>query len=81
MEKSERRYEIVKELFLPCTDGLLPRTCEIEEQRLSSPWDYVRALYPGRQDALFSESEEEGNSTIEVTFDSGQRHKYTFHPL
>lgn len=81
MEKSERRYEIVKELFLPCTGGLLPRTCEIEERTLSSPGDYVRALYPGHQDVLFSETEEQGNPAVEVTFDSGQRHKYTFHPL
>ena len=81
MEKPQRRYEIVKELFLPCTASLLPHNCEIEERQLSSPWDYVRSLYPGQQDALFSESEEEGNPAIEVTFDSGQRHKYTFHPL
>ena len=81
MQDQERRYEVVKELFLPCTSSLLPRTCEIEERRLSSPSDYVRALYPGRQDALFSETEEQGDPAIEVTFDSGQRHKYTFHPL
>ena len=81
MEKDQQRYEIVKELFLPCTDSLLPRTCEIEERQLSSPWDYVRALYPGQQDVLFSQTEEQGNPAIEVTFDSGQRHKYTFHPL
>ena len=37
MEKSERRYEIVKELFLPCTTSLLPHNCEIEERQLSSP--------------------------------------------
>ena len=43
MEKSERRYEIVKELFLPCTTSLLPHNCEIEERQLSSPWDYVRS--------------------------------------
>lgn len=81
MEPSQRRYEIVKELFLPCTGGLLPRTCEIEERRLSSPRDYVKALYPGHQDVHFSETEEMGSPTVEVTFDSGQRHKYTFHPL
>ncbi len=69
-----KKYEIVKEVYNPCA----PDTCEITEQEVENPQEYVRELYKNDKSAELSVSEKDGAIIIEVVCEAAQRHRYTF---
>lgn len=69
-----KKYEIVKEVYNPCA----PDTCEITEQEVENPEEYVRELYKNDKSAEPSVSEKDGAIIIEVVCEAAQRHRYTF---
>ena len=69
-----KKYEIVKEVSNPCA----PDTCEITEQEVENPQEYVRELYKNDKSAELSVSEKDGAIIIEVVCEAAQRHRYTF---
>ena len=69
-----KKYEIVKEVYNPCA----PDTCEITEQEVENPEEYVRELYKNDKSAELSVSEKGGAIIIEVVCEAAQRHRYTF---
>ncbi len=69
-----KKYEIVKEVYNPCA----PDTCEITEQEVENPEEYVRELYKNDKSAELSVSEKDGAIIIEVVCEAAQRHRYTF---
>lgn len=73
-----KTYEIIREVFVPCTGDQLPDKCTISEKPLVSPDRYVRGLYKDEQDVSFLYSQMENSTVIEVVFDAGGKHRYTF---
>ena len=69
-----KKYEIVKEVYNPCASD----TCEITEQEVENPEEYVRELYKNDKSAELSVSEKDGAIIIEVVCEAAQRHRYTF---
>lgn len=69
-----KKYEIVKEVYNSCA----PDTCEITEQEVENPEEYVRELYKNDKSAELSVSEKDGAIIIEVVCEAAQRHRYTF---
>lgn len=69
-----KKYEIVKEVYNPCA----PDTCEITEQEVENPEEYVRELYKNDKSAELSVSEKDGAIIIEAVCEAAQRHRYTF---
>ena len=69
-----KKYEIVKEVYNPCALD----TCEITEQEVENPEEYVRELYKNDKSAELSVSEKDGAIIIEVVCEAAQRHRYTF---
>ena len=69
-----KKYEIVKEVYNPRA----PDTCEITEQEVENPEEYVRELYKNDKSAELSVSEKDGAIIIEVVCEAAQRHRYTF---
>ena len=69
-----KKYEIVKEVYNPCA----PDTCEITEQEVENPQEYIRELYKNDKSAELSVSEKDGAIIIEVVCEAAQRHRYTF---
>ena len=69
-----KKYEIMKEVYNPCA----PDTCEITEQEVENPEEYVRELYKNDKSAELSVSEKDGAIIIEVVCEAAQRHRYTF---
>lgn len=76
-----KEYEIVKEVFNPCAGDQRPDTCEIDERAVEDPESYVRALYQQERRAEFLLTERDGSTVIEVLFDYGRKHRYTFSEL
>ena len=73
-----KRYEIIQEIFLPCSGGLVQNQRTIEERTLVSPERYIRGLYKDERGASYLRSVREGSMVYEVVFDSGGKHCYTF---
>lgn len=69
-----KNYEIVKEVYSPCA----PDTCEITEQEVENPEEYVREIYKDDKSAEFSVTEKDGSIIIDVVCEAAQRHRYTF---
>ena len=69
-----KKYEIVKEVYSPCA----PDTCEITEQEVENPEEYVREIYKDDKSAEFSVTEKDGAIIIDVVCEAAQRHRYTF---
>ena len=76
-----KEYEIVKEVFNPCAGEQRPDTCDIEEREVADPEAYVKSLYHGESHVEFLTAEKDGSLVIEVLFDSGRKHRYTFSEL
>ena len=76
-----KEYEIVKEVFNPCAGEQRPDTCEIEEREIADPESYVKELYRHESHVEFLCTEKAGSFVIEVLFDSGRKHRYTFSEL
>ena len=76
-----KRYEIIQEIFLPCSGALVQNQRTIEERTLVSPERYVRGLYKEERGATYLHSAQAGSSIYEVVFDSGGKHRYTFTEL
>ena len=68
------KYEIVKEVYNPCA----PDTCEITEQEVSNPEEFVRELFKNDKSGEFSVTEKDGAIIVEVVCEAAQRHRYTF---
>ena len=73
-----KRYEIIQEIFLPCSGGLVQNQRTIEERTLVSPERYIRGLDKDERGASYLRSVREGSMVYEVVFDSGGQHRYTF---
>ena len=69
-----KKYEIVKEVYNPCA----PDTCEIIEQEVENPEEYVRNIFKNDKSAEISSSEKDGTLVVEVVCEAAQRHRYTF---
>ena len=76
-----KRYEIIQEVFLPCSGGLVQDRRTIEERTLVSPERYVRGLYRDERRASYLHSTRDGSAIYEVVFDAGGKHRYTFTEL
>ena len=76
-----KRYEIIQEIFLPCSGGLVQNQRTIQERTLVSPERYVRGLYKEERRTSYLHSTRDGSMIYEVVFDSGGRHRYTFTQL
>ena len=76
-----KRYEIIQEIFLPCSGGLVQDQRTIEERTLVSPERYVRGLYKDERRATYLQSARAGSMVFEVVFDAGGKHRYTFSEL
>ena len=76
-----KRYEIIQEVFVPCSGSLVQNQRTIQERTLVSPERYVRGLYKNERNASYLHDTREGSMIYEVVFDSGGKHRYTFTAL
>ena len=76
-----KEYEIVKEVFNPCPGDQRPDTSEIIEKEVENPEAIVKEQYRQESHVEFLVSEKHGSLIVEVLFDSGRKHRYTFTEL
>ena len=76
-----KEYEIVKEVFNPCAADQRRDTCETIEKEVENPEAFVKEQYRQESHVEFLASEKDGSLIVEVLFDSGRKHRYTFTEL
>ena len=73
-----KTYEVIKEVFQPCTGKQAPDGCEITEMRLEDPARYVQEQYMTERSVEYLATERDGSAVIEALLEGGRKHRYTF---
>ena len=73
-----KTYEVIKEVFQPCTGKQAPDGCEITEMRLEDPARYVQEQYMKERSVEYLTSVQNGDPVIEARLEGGRKHRYTF---
>ena len=73
-----KTYEVIKEVFQPCTGKQAPDGCEITEMRLEDPARYVQEQYMRERSVEYLTSVQNGDPVIEARLEGGRKHRYTF---
>ena len=73
-----KKYEVIKEVFQPCSGKQLPDGCEIWEMRLEDPARYVQEQYMQERSVEFLSRSQNGSEVIEALLEGGRNHRYTF---
>lgn len=76
-----KKYEVIKEVFQPCSGKQLPDGCEIREMRLEDPARYVQEQYMQERSVEFLSRSQNGSEVIEALLEGGRKHRYTFSEL
>jgi len=76
-----KKYEVIKEEFLPCSGTQLPDNREIMEIRLEDPGLYVQEQYKKERSVEFLATTQDGSKVIEALLEGGRKYRYIFSEL